>query len=199
MRSFRSEPFLWIHLAGLAVVPLTLQLVWLGLAIGKPLTPYWLELLAVGLLGIAPVLWMQWSRPFDIFSLLILAIRPDTLNPEQQKILTILKLNRQRILALLTAIFMTWVLIEIYQFAPVAGVAVTNIPLPHGRIFGLLVAIIGFLLSNLFIQVPISVLGVMLTSEQNFAAINPYTTDQIRQQFTIFGIRVKRILPISED
>ena len=37
MRSFRSEPFLWIHLAGIAVAPLGLLVVWLALAIGDPL------------------------------------------------------------------------------------------------------------------------------------------------------------------
>ena len=39
MRSFRSEPFLWIHLAGIAVAPLGLLVVCLALAIGDPLNP----------------------------------------------------------------------------------------------------------------------------------------------------------------
>ncbi|XTZ13067.1 MAG: low-complexity tail membrane protein, partial [cyanobacterium endosymbiont of Rhopalodia inflata] len=48
MNNFRSEPFLWIHLAGIAVVPLSLQLVLLGLAVGDPFPLFWLELFIVG-------------------------------------------------------------------------------------------------------------------------------------------------------
>jgi len=47
MRSFWTEPFLWIHLAGIAALPLALELVWLGLAVGDPILPVWLELVLV--------------------------------------------------------------------------------------------------------------------------------------------------------
>lgn len=76
MRFFWNEPFLWIHLTGLAAVPITLELVWLGLAVGAPLLPVWLELLLVAVIGIVPVVGMQLTRPFDVFSLLIFAIAP---------------------------------------------------------------------------------------------------------------------------
>jgi len=46
MSSFRSEPILWIHVAG-SVVPIFLELCLLGLAVSDPLLPAWLELFIV--------------------------------------------------------------------------------------------------------------------------------------------------------
>jgi hypothetical protein len=91
MRSFWTEPFLWIHLAGIAALPLALELVWLGLAVGDPILPVWLELLLVAAVGIVPVLWMQLTRPFDIFSILVLAMKPEQLTQEQRRLLSLFK------------------------------------------------------------------------------------------------------------
>ena len=70
MRSFGSEPFLWIHLSGVAALPIFLGLCLLGLAVSSPLLPVWLEMFLVAVAGIVPVLWMQRFRPFYIFSIL---------------------------------------------------------------------------------------------------------------------------------
>jgi hypothetical protein len=59
----------------------------------------------------------------------------------------------------------------------------------------LLIAALAFLVSNLFVQVPVSVLGVLLTSEQQFSATEPYLVDKIPQQFTVPGLKVENILP----
>ncbi len=193
MRSFWLEPFLWIHLAGIALVPLFCQAVWLGLAIGQPLSPFWLELLLVGTIGIVPVFWMQYVRPFDIFSILILALKPEVLTPEQAKILSLFKRPSQRWLAWLTAVLMAGLLWQIYQWFPLAAIAVWG--LPQWRLLGLLIASVAFFLSNLFIQVPISVLGVLLTSEEKFNSTEPLTPERISQEFTVPGFRVNKILP----
>ncbi|HAX89215.1 MAG TPA: low-complexity tail membrane protein, partial [Cyanobacteria bacterium UBA11370] len=113
MRSFWTEPFLWIHLTGLAAVPLTLELVWLGLAVGDPLLPVWLELVLVGAIGIGPVLWMQLTRPLDIFSLLILAIKPDRLTDEQRRLLTLFKTKTNKFLTIAATLPMLWLLWQI--------------------------------------------------------------------------------------
>ncbi|MDJ0546138.1 MAG: low-complexity tail membrane protein, partial [Microcystis sp. M53601_WE4] len=84
----KSEPFLWIHLAGLAALPIFLQIAWIGLAVGDPLPFLWLEWLFLGAIAIIPVFWMQWTKPFDIFSLLLVALKPSQLTPEQLKILS---------------------------------------------------------------------------------------------------------------
>jgi hypothetical protein len=196
MRSFRSEPFLWIHLAGIAVAPLGLLMVWLALAIGDPLTPFWLELVFLTAIAVVPIFWMQWSRPFEIFSLLVIALRPDALTVEQRKILSLFKTTKQRVLALITALIMIGILWLIYQFAPIAALPVVNFP--QVRILGLIIASLAFLVSNLFIQVPISVLGILLTKDEVFNLIDPLAPEQISQSLTVPGFRVKKIPLISE-
>jgi hypothetical protein len=121
MRSFWTEPFLWIHLAGIAALPLALELVWLGLAVGDPILPVWLELLLLAAVGILPVLWMQLTRPFDIFSLLVLAMKPEQLTQQQRRILSLFKTKANPLLTIAGAVFMLWVLWQIYRVAPVAA------------------------------------------------------------------------------
>jgi hypothetical protein len=195
MRSFWTEPFLWIHLAGLAALPLCLELVWLGLAVGDPILPVWLEFLLVGAIGIVPVLWMQLTRPFDIFSLLVLAMKPEQLTQQQRRILSLFKTKANPLLTIAGAVFMLWVLWQIYRVAPVAAAIA---PLAPGwRLAGLLGASLAFLASNLFLQVPLSVAQVLLTSESEFASTEPYPVEKTPQDFTIPGVRVNQILPIT--
>jgi len=193
MRSFWTEPFLWIHLAGLAAVPLALEFVWLGLAVGDPILPVWMELLLIAVVGIAPVLWMQLIRPFDIFSILVLALKPEQLTVEQRRILSLFKTKNNPVLNIIAGVFMLWVLWQIYRVAPIAA---TVAPFSPGwRIAGLIWAGLAFLGSNLFLQVPLSVLQVLLTSESEFAAIEPYPLEKMSQDFTIPGVKVNKILP----
>jgi hypothetical protein len=191
MASFRSEPFLWIHLAGLATVPLFLLVVWLGLGMGVPFPFFGLELLFIAAVGIAPVFWMQWYRPFDIFSVLILSIKPERLSEQQQRILGLLQTNKQRLLTAIAAVFMFTVLWGLYQLAPIASVSF----LPQSRSFGLLLAALAFLASNLFLQVPVSVIAVLFTSQQQFEQIEPLAPEIIFEKFTIPGLQVEKIFP----
>jgi fucose 4-O-acetylase-like acetyltransferase len=195
MRSFWTEPFLWIHLAGLAALPLTLELAWLGLAVGDPILPIWLELLLVAAIGIGPVLWMQLTRPFDIFSILVLAMKPEQLTTQQQRLLSLFKTKTSKVLTIAAAVFMLWVLWQIYRVAPVAA-AVAPFS-PGWRIAGLLWASVAFLASNLFLQVPLSVAQVLLTSDPEFSATEPYSVEKISQDFTIPGMQVNQILPLA--
>ncbi|WP_267384775.1 low-complexity tail membrane protein [Cyanobacterium sp. uoEpiScrs1] len=197
MNNFRSEPFLWIHLAGIAVVPLSLQLVWLGLAIGEPLPIFWLELFIVGLFGIAPIFLMQWTKPFNIFSILLIFLSSDSLTVEQRKILKLLKTRNVRILTVIVAFAMLGILWELYLLAPLGVITVAT--LPQWRILGLFISAIGFLLSNLFVQIPIAVIDILLTPQQQWLIIEPYTTEKIIQDFTVFGFCVQKILPIKVE
>jgi len=186
---------LWIHLAGIAALPLALELVWLGLAVGDPILPVWLELLLLAAVGILPVLWMQLTRPFDIFSILILAMKPEQLTQEQRRLLSLFKTKTNSVVTIAAAVFMLWVLWQIYRVAPVAA---TVAPLAaRWRIVGLLWAGLAFLVSNLFLQVPLSVAQVLLTSESEFAATEPYSVEKMPQDFTIPGVRVNQILPLA--
>ncbi|MEC4986386.1 MAG: low-complexity tail membrane protein [Oscillatoria sp. PMC 1068.18] len=197
MQSFKSEPFLWIHLAGLAVLPLTLELVWLSLAVGDPVLPFWLELFFLAIVAIAPIAVMQWYRPFDIFSVLIVSLQPQQLTEKQRKILRLFKTPKHRVFTLVGAILMFLLLWQIYRYAPAAA-TVALFP-PQWRIVALLVAAFAFLLSNLFLQVPISVLSVLLTSQAEYEATEAIAQSQISQEFTVPGLRVQKILPTLVD
>src|ERR671933_2498479 len=193
MRSFWTEPFLWIHFAGLAAVPLALEFVWLGLAVGDPILPVWLEFLLVAAIGIAPVLWMQLTRPFDIFSILVLAMKPEQLTQEQRRLLSLFRTKANPVVTIGGAVFMLWVLWQIYRVAPVAAAVAPLAPGWH--MAGLLEAGLAVIASNLFLQIPLSVVQVLLASESEFAATEPYPVEKTPQDFTIPGVRVNRILP----
>ena len=195
MRSSWSEPFLWIHLAGLAVVPLLLLLCWLCLAVGDPQLPVWVEFLLVAGIGIAPILWMQLIRPFYIFSILVLAVKPNQLTEDQQRLLSLFKTPIHQWLASFGAILMLAVLWQIYQVAPMA--TIVGFPLTS-RSLGLLLAGLAFLASNLFLQVPLSVLLVLLTNETKLAVTEPFPVVRIFQDFTVPGWLVNQILPIAD-
>lgn len=192
-RSFWSEPFLWIHLAGIAAFPIWLGVLLLSLAIGNPVLPVWLEFSLIAIIGIAPILWMQLVKPFNIFCILVVALKPEVLTVEQRKILSLFKRPLEKVGAIAAPLFLLWVLWQIYSVAPVAA----GIPplAPSWRIVGLLAAGVAFLLANLFFQIPLSVLGVLLTKESAFATTEPYPVERIPADFTIVGFQVERILP----
>lgn len=193
MRSFWSDPYLWIHLAGLAVVPVLLELCLLCLAMGVPILPPWLEICFIAAIGVGPVLWMQLQRPFYIFSLVAVALKPSVLTEDQRRLLTLFKSQRNQILAVATALVILGILNKLYSIAPIATDRVTF--LSDSRLLGLLLAAIAFLLANLFTQVPVSVLGVLSHSDQFFARTTPYLTEQIGRDFSLLGLWVNKILP----
>lgn len=193
MRSFRSEPILWIHVGGLATLPVFLLLCLLFLSVGQPVLPVWVELLLVAGVGVMPLLWMQLRRPFYIFAILGVALKPENLTEQQRKILCLINTKLNRVLALLTAtisIFMLW---QLYQATPL----MVNIAsfLPQWRSVALLLAGLTFLASNLFLLIPVSVARVLVTNDTEFAAIEPLPLEKINQDFTILGVRVNKILP----
>lgn len=193
MRSFWSDPYLWIHLAGLAALPLFLELCFLGLAVGDPVLPVVLEVLFVAVVGITPILWMQWQRPFCIFSLVALAIKPELLTEQQRRLLRLFKSAENQVLAGAIAIALLLLLWQLYRFAPIGTEAASM--LPQTRLLGLGLAAIAFLFCNLFLQVPLSVARVMLISDAKLASITPYPVEQIAKDFTLLGLRVKQIVP----
>ena len=193
MRSFRSEPILWIHLAGLATLPIFLEICWLGLAVGQGVLPVWLEFILIAAIGVVPVLWVQLQRPFSIFAVVGIAQKPEQLDEQQRKILSLINTPANRLLAVLVAIFLIAVLWQLYQFAPVAA---TVVPFPPSwRWVGLVIAALAFLASNVFLQIPVSVARVFVTSETKFAATKAYPLERIPLDFTIVGLQVNQILP----
>jgi hypothetical protein len=193
MRSFRSEPILWIHLAGLATLPIFLEICWLGLAVGQGVLPVWLEFFLLAAIGVVPVLWVQLQRPFSIFAVVGIAQKPEQLDEQQRKILSLINTPANRLLAVLVAIFLIGVLWQLYQIAPVAATVVRFSP--SWRWVGLVIAALAFLASNVFLQIPVSVARVFVTSETKFAATKAYPLERIPLDFTIVGLQVNQILP----
>lgn len=192
MTSFRLDPYLWLHLAGLAAVPLWLFVAWLGIAAGYPIAPTLVEIILLVSVGIVPILWMQWQRPFSPFCLLLLSLQPSQLSLEQRKILQRLQGNRTRILAGLGVVPMIWVIGQLYTLAPLAQGAT---PIPN-HFLGLGVAAIALLAANLFWQVPLSVVGILLTGQSQFDATEPYPVAEISPAFTSPGFPVQTLLPV---
>ena len=191
MVSFRAEPFLWIHLAGIVVVPLAGLSLTCCLAIGTPFVPIWLEILLLLAIGWLPISLMQWFKPFEIFSLLLIALRPGSLTESQRQILALFKRPRQRLVTLLGALVSLGSFWLVYLYAPVAYGFV--LLLPQNRLLGLLIAAISYFIFNLFLQVPLSVLGVLLTSSSTFSRSQPLTNEEIKRSFTIPGVKIREI------
>ena len=193
MTSFRRDPYPWIHLAGFASLPLWLDVCLAGLAVGDPTMPPWLELGFLGAVGGLPILWMQWRRPFYIFSLPAIAIRPDTLNEDRRRFLTLQRTWLNRLFSLMGAVVLLVVLAFLYQLAPIAA---EMSPLTgQSRALGWLICALSFLLANLFVQIPVSVLQLLITSEETIQTVQPYEAASVLKDFTVVGLRVNRILP----
>ena len=196
MTTFRSETFLWIHLAGIALFPAMIGVTFLGLAVGDCF-PSFVEFPLLVAIAILPVLLMQLSRPFDIFSVLLLSLKPESLDEEQRQILALFKTPKHKLWSMVTAGIMVLLLWLLYRLAPLA----IGIPwfVPQWRILGLAIALVAFWGSNLFLQIPLSVLQVLITKEAKFRQTKPYSLEKIEQDFTIPGVKVSKILWLSKS
>jgi hypothetical protein len=196
MGMLRPEPYLWVHLAGLAALPLTISLCLAGLASAEPHWPLWLEFGVVASLGIAPVLLMQWRQPFYIFSLGVFALKPSALNETQRQLLALFRTPTVRFLTLGGSLLSAIALWQLYQIAPFMMQPVTvEQGQVSARLGGLFLAALSFLASNLFLQVPLSVVPALLISDAALREIEPLTPQQIASGFTLVGAQVPQLLP----
>ncbi|RZM82425.1 low-complexity tail membrane protein [Leptolyngbya iicbica] len=193
MTSHRRDPYLWLHLAGLATVPLWLDVCLAGLAVGEPIVPPWLEITTLTLVSVLPIVWLQLQRPFYIFSVPGLALRPDRLSVERRRLLTIQRNWWSRGLVVLTAIALWFMLYRLYQMAPMA------IDLPwlsdKSRATGWAICAGGFGLANLFALVPATVVPLLLISPRQLEHTTPFKVTKVLTNFLVVGVRLGRILP----
>ena len=196
VKRLRSEPFVWIHLSGIVLFPIFLEVAWIGLSLGNRFT-YILELALLIGSGVLPVLWMQLTRPFNIFSILFVSLKAECLSEEQRQILALFRTVKQKFFSIVTAGIMILVLLLLYRLSPLAiGLASF---LPQWHILGLAIATVAFLGGNLFLQVPLSVLLVLLTKKSKLAEIEPYPLEKTNESFTTPGIKVNKILWFLES
>ena len=187
------DPYLWIHLAGLATVPLWLDIGLAGLAVGDPVVAPGVELLTLGLVGTLPILWMQLQRPFYIFSVPGLALRPDQLSVERRRLLSLQRTLLSRLLVICSAIALLLGLYWLYQLAPIAADMTPFAA--KSRPTGWAIAAIAFLCANLFVQVPATVIPLLLTSPTTRQTTEPFESTAILEKFMVIGLRLERILP----
>jgi hypothetical protein len=194
MKKSWSDPYLWVHVAGAATLPFWFLLCLLGLAAGDPILPMGLELLLVAALGVAPVSWMQLKRPYSLYSLLFVTLKLERLSEDQRRVLTWVKAGNPMFLA--GGAVALCLVLKLISDGTVIAAASTPIA---NHFLGLLLAIVSFLGANLFLQVPLSALQVLLKSDRVFGAIGPYAIERILNDFTVPGIKIDKILPELED
>lgn len=195
MQGPKRDPYLWVHLAGLAALPLCAELCLLGLAAGDPLLPGGWDWLLVGLLGTAPIVAMQWLRPFYPFSVLLVSLRADRLNETQQRILQRWAGWETKAIALIASLLVLWALQRLDQLSPLAAEIA---PLDQ-RAIGLLVVWLGALLGSLLLTVALVSLWVLLTPQTAFSAIEPFPVGNVPSSFLRLSIRLTKVLPDLEN
>lgn len=136
---------------------------------------------------------MQLKRPFYIFSLLGLAIRPDRLEADRCRLLTIQRSWITRSGVVMSALLLLYGLFWLYRLAPIAA-GMTPFA-QQSRAVGWGICAISFFFANLFTQVPMTVLPLLVVSPEQVSRIQPYTPTDVRSKFTLFGWRVARLLP----
>ncbi len=198
----KTEPFLLIHIALLAAVPLVMVLCMMGLAVGDPVLPGWLEMIVLGLPPIALTIWIQWQKPLYPFSLWVLAKPATELSDSQRRVLSVL---RRRIngwytgawVAVVAGVFLYVVFRQIYLSAPLAA-DIAPFP-PVLRLIGILWAEVFFLIGNLLLQMGAAAARVMFLPPSEFNSLKPYESDRIRKDFTIVGMRSPHLLDFASD
>lgn len=195
MQGPKRDPYLWVHLAGLAALPLCAELCLLGLAAGDPLLPGGWDWLLVGLLGTAPIVAIQWLRPFYPFSVLLVSLRADRLNETQQRILQRWAGWETKAIALVASLLVLWALQRLDQLSPLAAEIA---PLDQ-RAIGLLVVWLGALLGSLLLTVALVSLWVLLTPQTAFSAIEPFPVGNVPGSFLRLSVRLTKVLPDLEN
>jgi len=189
------DPFVWIHVALLAAVPLTLVLSMIGLAVGDPVFPGWLETLLLGLPPIGLTVWLQWQKPLSLFSLWVVHKPSESLNEDQRRILTILKSYVTGWVAVVAGVFIYVIFRQMFITAPLAA---GIIPFPSIlRLVGVLWSVVFLLISSLLWQTGVAALRILLVSETEFANTVPYEIDRIKAGFTILGNRSTKLLEFT--
>lgn len=174
-------------------MPLWAALFLFAIANPDPFLPPGFTALLAGILGIGSVLWMQLRRPFYIFSLAILALRPEALQEHQRKLLRWFLSGLNRILAITTAIGLGLLLIQLYRWLPIVQLQNPLAALDPFPAF--LLAIVTVWVLSLFVQVPVSVAPLLWLSDTAIANTEPLAPGQVAQQFTILGLPLKGLLP----
>ncbi|MGB3297349.1 MAG: low-complexity tail membrane protein [Phormidesmis sp.] len=192
MVQLQQNRYLWVHFVGLATVPLLLDGCLAGLASAAPAFGYpaagSLQFWAIALFGIVPTLWMQLAKPFYIFSLPPLALKPTELTDDQRRCLQLLKTLQMKILAVVTAGLALWLLWWLYG----RSLRINPVITPAA---GLIIAAVSFFFICALLQISVSAGRSILVGPKTLQRVVPVESSAIATDFLILGLRVKKILP----
>ena len=188
MIRLQQNRYLWVHFAGLACVPLLLDICLAGLASAGSALAFQGQFWAIALLSITPALAMQWFKPFYVFSLPPAALKPAALSEDQRRCLQIFKSWQIKGLAIAVAIFSLWLLAQLYAMLPQTS------PLLGARA-GLVSAALAFFLASTFMQISVSAGRALLISPTALKRVAAVDEGAIASDFLILGIRVNKLLP----
>lgn len=187
------DPYLWLHLVGLATLPLTLALVAIALAWGIPLPFATAELILIVLIGGVPVWVLQILRPWQPFGFLFFQIPPERMDERQKQILRLIQGTRQPVLNVVGAVFMVILLWQLAHYAPLAT------GMSEGfwqwRLIGLGLAIAGFFLGNVSLQMSLTLLPALFQSEKTVKAMDQHPNVSIRRDFACWGLPMGQLFP----
>ena len=190
MFKVQQNRYLWVHLVGLAAVPLLLDICLAGLASAGSALAFKAQFWLVALIGIVPSAWMQIQKPFYIYSLPPLAVKPGSLSEDERRCLTVLKSWQIKALAGLTAGFLLWLLVQLYERLPQVS------PVMEPGV-GLVSAITAFFFACLFLQISVSVVRSLLIGRETLKRVKPFEESAIATNFLIPGIRINKIFPVT--
>lgn len=192
----QQNRYLWVQFVGLAAVPLLLDICLAGLAsarttFGYP-SAFGLQYWLVAAVCIVPPLLMQCLRPFYVFSLPPLALKPSVLTTNQRRCLRLLESWQIKALAMGSAGLSLWLLSQLYERSP----QITPVMTPNA---GLLAAVVAFFWVCVFLQISISSARLLLVGPDAMKRVKPYEPPAIAANFSILGLRVGKILPVPFD
>ena len=188
MIELQQNRYLWVHFAGLAFVPLLLDICLAGLASAGPALPFGGQFWAIALLGIIPALAMQWLKPFYVFSLPPSALKPSVLSEDQRRCLQIFKSWQIKALAVVVAIFSLWLLVQMYAMS----VRISPLLTPRA---GLICAAIAFFIASSFMQISVSAGRALLIGPSALKRVAVVEESAIARDFLILGFRLDKLLP----
>lgn len=192
----QQNRYLWVQFVGLAAVPLLLDVCLAGLAssrtaFGFP-TAFGLQFWLIAAVSIVPPLAMQCLRPFYIFSLPPLALKPSVLSTNQRRCLRLLESWQIKVLAVGSAGGSLWLLSQLYARSP----RITPIMTPNA---GIIATVVAFFWVCTFLQISISSARLLLVGPEAMKRVKPYEPPAIAANFFILGLRVGKILPMPSD
>ncbi|MEO0854940.1 MAG: low-complexity tail membrane protein, partial [Cyanobacteria bacterium J06648_11] len=186
-----SEPFLGLHAAAIAIVPLGLGLAQLGLAAGAPWLWPPLEIALVATLGLAPVAWLQALKPIYPFNAIGAYLPPRQLNRSRRRLLRAsigpkwLWLSVRQWVVVLVTVLLALSLVRMYWSAPLwSGLTFVKAGwLTH--LVGLFMASLGLAIASLGAHLHVTALRLLLVSD--LATFEPMTKADIEVAFVFLG------------